>query len=387
MANQVMHSPTAEHTLTALTDQCVQCGLCLPVCPTYALEQIEAESPRGRIALTRAIALETISPSIESDRYLDHCLGCGNCEAVCPAHVNYSTLLIQTRQQQRIRCRPQWYQRFIEILTLKPMLMHWLLMLYRALYPLLPKRLLLLPRPPAATTDNNPVVENPVATVALFTGCIARSYETRLHTALSNILTQLSIRTVSVNAQTCCGTLHAHAGNLASATQSQAKNRQAFSHVDTVLTLASGCHDAIASAMPDTTRAIDANDYILAHASQLTFMETNIHIGLHTPCTQRNAANGNTATYQLLARIPGLKITPIGNHHHCCGAAGTAMFDYPARASALRKPLLTQFAHSGATVLLSANIGCRLHLMNDTSASSSNLLVRHPLEFLAEYLQ
>ena len=50
----------------------------------------------------------------------------------------------------------------------------------------------------------------------------------------------------------------------------------------------------------------------------------------------------------------------------------------PARAEAFRAPLLAQLAASGATRLLSANIGCRLHLGNGTA-----LPVQHPLEFLA----
>ncbi|MBN8480320.1 MAG: 4Fe-4S binding protein, partial [Xanthomonadales bacterium] len=35
----------ADSGLLALADQCVRCGLCLPQCPTYALERHEAESP------------------------------------------------------------------------------------------------------------------------------------------------------------------------------------------------------------------------------------------------------------------------------------------------------------------------------------------------------
>ena len=67
--------------------------------------------------------------------------------------------------------------------------------------------------------------------------------------------------------------------------------------------------------------------------------------------------------------------------HGCCGAAGTRMVDDPARAAAFRAPLLAQFAASGATRLLSANIGCRLHLGNGTP-----MPVQHPLEFLAACL-
>jgi glycolate oxidase iron-sulfur subunit len=62
----------------------------------------------------------------------------------------------------------------------------------------------------------------------------------------------------------------------------------------------------------------------------------------------------------------------------CCGAAGTAMVTDPARAARFREPLLAQLRASGATRLLSANIGCRLHLANGTT-----LPVEHPLAFLA----
>jgi glycolate oxidase iron-sulfur subunit len=57
------------------------------------------------------------------------------------------------------------------------------------------------------------------------------------------------------------------------------------------------------------------------------------------------------------------------------------MLDFPARAAVLRAPLLEAFARSGAGQLLSANIGCRLHLANALDAP-----VRHPLDLLGELL-
>src|SRR5690242_7894725 len=83
--------------LVALADQCVQCGLCLPVCPTYALDGNEAESPRGRIAIAAALAKGLAPVTDEVREPLDHCLGCLSCERVCPAQVRFGELLMETR--------------------------------------------------------------------------------------------------------------------------------------------------------------------------------------------------------------------------------------------------------------------------------------------------
>ncbi|PKH45096.1 hypothetical protein CVH13_01629 [Dehalococcoides mccartyi] len=44
-------APTYESVL-----QCMRCGFCLPTCPTFSLTGRERSSPRGRVALARAVA-------------------------------------------------------------------------------------------------------------------------------------------------------------------------------------------------------------------------------------------------------------------------------------------------------------------------------------------
>ena len=82
-----------KHEIIRATDECVMCGLCLPHCPTYKIEKLEPESPRGRISLVRALYEEQLKPSKSIASHLDHCLTCMKCEYACPANVDYEKII------------------------------------------------------------------------------------------------------------------------------------------------------------------------------------------------------------------------------------------------------------------------------------------------------
>lgn len=372
--------PTAD-PLVALADRCVQCGLCLPACPTYAASRLETESPRGRIALTRAWADGQAEPTQEGDAHLDHCLGCRTCEAVCPAGVEYGAFLVEARKQQRARRAPTWRVRALEMLAARPAALSTLLGFYRIAYPLLPSRMRPLPRPPARRTSpsrSTPVTPRQV--VAVLSGCVARPYEAGTREALARLCATIDIQVVAPKGQTCCGTLHAHAGDAAAAETLARRNRQAFAGIDTVLTLASGCHDALASAIEG--RAVDAIGFLAGHADRLQLRRLEARVGLHLPCTQRNVTRSVGAMHRLLACVPGLDVVTLDAGTGCCGAAGTGMLEDPEHANGFRAPLIAQIEASGVDCVISANIGCRLHLAN-----ASPVPVKHPLELLADQLE
>ena len=364
--------------LVALAYQCVQCGLCLPACPTYRLERLETESPRGRIALARGWALGLAEPSPAGDAHLDHCLACRNCEAVCPAGVRYGPLLVEARGAQRQRRKPGWRQRLLEAVAVRPRLLNAGLAAFRRAFHWLPAKWHILPRPPAPTSTG--IAKR--ADTALFLGCVARAYESRVQAAVVRLAAALDMPISAPAGQACCGALHAHAGNLPEALRCAALNRDAFAAHGTVLTLATGCHEAVAGALAPGSEAVDALAFFAGRVAGLRFCSRPGRIALHVPCTQRNVVRTDSATRALLARVPELEIVELDAGTGCCGAAGTHMLDEPARAAAHRAPLLEQFAASGASRLLSANIGCRLHFANGT-----RLPVQHPLEFLAECLE
>ena len=68
----------------AVLQQCMHCGMCLPTCPTYDATRRERNSPRGRIALMRAVADGDLEVTREFAEEMSYCLGCLACQTACP---------------------------------------------------------------------------------------------------------------------------------------------------------------------------------------------------------------------------------------------------------------------------------------------------------------
>lgn len=379
-----MASPEAPAAanLLALADQCVQCGLCLPHCPTYRLDQLESESPRGRIAYMKALAGGNFDATPTGDTYLDHCLGCRRCEAACPAGVQYGALLVGSRARQAERRPPGLQRRALLALLARPRLTTGLLGTYRHAWRILPDGLRKLPRPPVAglglgLEPSPPAPGRP----SIFVGCIATSYEAPTRLALLKLLKAAGVDASIAPNQGCCGAAARHAGESAMADALASANRAAFTEAGDVLCLASGCQETLAQSLEGIAPVADAVAFLELHAAHLRFRHAGgRRVALHIPCTQSAVTGTAPALRRLLAHVPGVDLLELPGAG-CCGAAGLHQVEFPARAAALRAPMLDLLANCGALELLSSNIGCRLHI-----AQAAGIPVRHPIDFLAEHL-
>jgi len=366
--------PTSNNAsdIARLADRCVQCGLCLPHCPTYQLDRSEAESPRGRIAYMKALAIGQILASDTGDRHLDHCLGCRRCESVCPANVEYGDLLALAREQQYLRKSPPYKFRLLARVLAKPGLVGIAGVLGRASGRL--------PALPNTVVRNQPRPGDQTDKVAIFIGCIANTYEENTRANLQKILNAQGFSVDPANGQTCCGTAATSLGDRQTAGTLAERNRIAFGNGITVLSLATGCHEQLSRSLQNQNKVIDAFDFISRRSGLLKFKAANKKIALHIPCSQSTVVKSDQALRQLLAMIPGLEIHELPDRG-CCGAAGVHMLAEPERANRLSTPLIEKIHKADVTELLSSNIGCRLHIANGLK-----IPVRHPIDFLAEHL-
>jgi glycolate oxidase iron-sulfur subunit len=87
----------AEQRIRSAVSDCVHCGFCLPVCPTYQLWGEEMDSPRGRIHLVGQL-LDGAPLTQAAGLHFDRCLGCMACMTACPSGVQYDQIIEAARE-------------------------------------------------------------------------------------------------------------------------------------------------------------------------------------------------------------------------------------------------------------------------------------------------
>ena len=241
---------------------CVHCGLCLPTCPTYQVTGVEAESPRGRVLLLQELAQgKDLGP--QAAAYLDDCLDCRACEAVCPSHVETGHLVGGWREARGGAATPalRAARRAMRLFLGSPRGLAWLQRLARGaaggglgirrLVPLVaPPGVLRLAKglpAPMPRSLSRGGVRRPGSPggvrVAFFAGCVMDAVyaETNLRTA--DLLALAGAQVEALQGATCCGALAEHAADLATARALARRNIEAFerSGAEWLVVNAAGC--------------------------------------------------------------------------------------------------------------------------------------------------
>ncbi len=412
----------------SVVQQCMHCGMCLPSCPTYLETRQERNSPRGRIALMRSIADGELEVTKAFGEEMYYCLGCLACTTACPAGVNYPELFENARaevEEAGVLDNPS--RRFWRWLTLRQLFARpWMLRLagrglwlYQAsgleklvrdwgLTQLLPRNLRdLEPTTPTVKRHFSDALIREVEPsegrryrVGMLTGCVQDLVFSDINRDTVEVLVANGCEVVTPRSQGCCGSLHAHNGDLEQA-RAQARaliDRFDLDSLDAIISNAAGCGSHLkhfghlladdpeyaAKGRAWDARARDISEWLV----EIGFRKPSTsggapptRITYHEACHLCHGQGISAQPREILGAIPGCELVELKDATHCCGSAGIYNITQPEQAGKLQAEKVANIRATGAELVVTANPGCHLQIQNGLA---DGLPVRHPVSMLAE---
>ena len=385
--------------------QCMRCGFCLPTCPTFVLTGRERSSPRGRVALARAVAEGKLSfgKAMKEEAYF--CLDCRACTTACPSGVKAGEVMevcrSQVHQQQPL---PKWQAGFRNFILQKMLPSPDLLetsMLPARLYQKLSIQWLvrnsqvlklgpewvnkaeaMIPElhPPLRPQlpDVVPAVGEQRGRVAFFLGCIMTLMYAEVSRQTVRILAHQGFEVVTPKAQKCCGAPHLNEGDRDTARSLAQHNLDLFMdlEVDAIVTDCAGC-GAVLKEYEELLEESGEHEKLTTFRSKIKDVsEFLIEQGLrteglkpveqivtyHEPCHLCHAQGISEQPRELIKAIPGIDYRELNEASWCCGSAATFSLKYTDESQQILDRKLENVRATGADLLVTANPGCHLQL-------------------------
>jgi glycolate oxidase iron-sulfur subunit len=420
------------------TFSCVQCGYCLPVCPTYETMGTETHSPRGRINLVQMMAEGKMSDWSLLGNTIDNCLGCRACETACPTGVKYGHILesaqdaIAARQQYTAPIKLGRSMLFRRLFPNKRMLnsLSGVLWAYQKigmekavnkykLTRILPKPLAafaeMLPRQSSPMTRMkrptafHPPQGKPRFRVAFFTGCIMDAMFERVNRLSMELLAASGCEVIAIPGETCCGALHAHAGERDMTRELAKRNIEAFERleqagaVDFVLNNSGGCgamlteypqlfqHGGDTQWYDRAVRFTDKSKDISVILAQLDLpftrsSEQMMTVTYQRSCHMTNVQKVTAPPLKLIQSIPGIQLQEMADKDKCCGSAGIYNIVKHEESMAILDVKMHAVKDTSAQTIVTTNPGCLLQMQLGIHREGLQDQMRavHLVELLAE---
>ncbi len=404
----------AEAGAFAALDPCVHCGFCLQACPTYLATGDEADSPRGRIVLMRALERGEVSPQDAGLlQHLDACLGCRGCEPVCPSGVGYGRGLEAARRILADQRGLSFKARAILTVFRHRWLWRPIFALSRLIRRLgIPRRLagssplgfnfgMLDASAPARWFGGSSARRRGHAmahqasrgTVALFRGCVMNELFDHVHGATRRTLEANGYRVVEVTGQECCGALHEHAGKTADAVDLARRNVAAFAEsADFIVVNSAGCGALLKdyghlldaeSGQAFAARVRDVSE-LLADQGPRRGGSLPISVAYDAPCHLQHAQKVHAAPLAVLGAIPDLRVQQLAGSDRCCGSAGIYSMLEPSMSRAVLDAKIQIIANAlpRPMFVTTGNPGCLMQIGAGLTAARLPIRAIHPVELL-----
>ncbi len=402
---------------------CIRCGLCLAVCPTYREYLKETASPRGRVALARKNLEGEMELSSNLVEQMYGCFACMACNEVCPVGIHPADLALAMRQIQEQLHPASWKQTLfagliphpgrMETATL-PLRLYQISGLRRLVYtlklnhllpaqlrdleamlPHLPRRPLrpALPQVTNARGDTR-------SRVGFFLGCAQSLMFAEESSATVRVLARNGCEVITPKDVQCCGMPASGYGRL-DLVRSQAQHNIAVFeqyNTDVIVTDCATCGSTLkeygsiladdpiwaARAQDFSSKVRDVSEYLMEIPLEKPRGRVDLRVTYHDPCHLRRAQQVWEQPRSLLGLIQGLEFIELPEADWCCGSAGSQLITHYETSRRVMDRKLDNLANTGAEVIASGCPGCQMQLLSGIRRRGTPVRVVHPVTLLDE---
>ena len=409
--------------------KCVHCGFCLQSCPTYLETGLETESPRGRIALMKAVNESRIEIDHNVIGHWDLCIQCRACEVACPSGVPYGNLIEKTLENVEPYRDRSASSRLLRWLALRVIIKRKYLLSFMfsglklysisgmqkmvrktGLLRFISKKLDLIERA-------SPIIHGPSfkakgqlyeskgpenSSVNLLSGCVMPLSQGDQMRAVVNVLTENGTKVKVPSSQVCCGAISSHLGDMESSRQFARDNIDAFSEDQKPIIVASaGCgarmkeYRSLLDSDPEysvkakefSERVLDIHEYISEKQFDLPTADAPCLVTYQDSCHLGNVQGVRESPRKIISGLPGVDLKELKDSNICCGAGGAYMVTQPDMSNKVLGTKLKNIQDTGADVVVTANPGCYMQLENGVRELNLDIKVKYVVEMINEYYE
>ncbi len=405
--------------------KCMHCGMCLPVCPTYDLTKMEKYSPRGRIRLIKAVAEGDLNITPNFIYSLDFCLDCQACVTACPAGVEYGLLVEAAHYHIE-----EWKKERGEVPLIKRIALGWLfrrqsylrllgffMRVYQksGLQLLVQKSGLLKlfsPKmhdlsfmlPPISKREKYPqimpstAIENRGKKVGILTGCVQDIFFNRVNHDTIEVLAYNGYDVYVPPEQQCCGSVHGHNGDLATAKELARQMIDIFeqSNIDFVVVNSAGCgafmkeydqlladdRDYAQRARNFVSKVKDITEILVAEGYREPKKLFSATVTYHEPCHLTHTQKIKEQPRKIIQSIPGVRYVELPESDWCCGSAGVYNITHYNTSMELLGRKIDNIRKTGAQYVVTGNPGCLIQLVYGKKKFNLDFELLHPVSLL-----
>jgi glycolate oxidase iron-sulfur subunit len=238
--------------------------------------------------------------------------------------------------------------------------------------------------------------------VALLTGCIQDLVFPHINRDTADVLLANGCSVNTPSPQPCCGSLHAHNGDVTTAAELARRMIDLIppDAYDAIISNAGGCgshlrhYSSLLGGDPRYRQAAilwdsklrDVQEWLVqigCRAPAAAPFDSPATVTYHDSCHLVHGQKVFREPRAVLGLLPGVALVELPEASWCCGSAGIYALTQPEQADALLRRKVSHIRATGARIVATANPGCHLQIARGLEASGASVSVVHPVSLLA----